>query len=152
MKFIYKIYLQSLCCLDGLKLFENSTRGVCAVFVSVLNFRSEIRNRLGVGTFLVALIPPFPDRGYKKRNWDLYFNVIAEEFVAFEGGVQMQVARTKQLELVKGMLVLLSSDLRGNVMINNAQAPALNGACDKCDIRGFQVCSKGATIYPSHCR
>jgi hypothetical protein len=82
----------------------------------------------------------------------LYFNPIVELLAELEGGVCVYNAHQNTVKVVRSMLTFITSDIRGNKMLNNAQAPARNGACDKCDIQGFQTSSKGATIYACHCR
>jgi hypothetical protein len=122
------------------------------VFLVVQNFNSSIRNTLGLGTFLVGLIPPLPDRGYRQRNWGLYFKRIADQLEKlFTDGVKVFVACNEQWETIKAVLLFICADIRGNKTLDNAQAPSLFGACDDCDIRGFQI-SRGLTIYPYHCR
>jgi hypothetical protein len=139
-------------CIDGFLLFEKSTNGTWAIYLTIHNFKSEIRNTLGIGTYLVGLIPPLPDRGYKQRNWSLYFQRIAQQLKSlFTHGLNVFVACKQEWETIRAILLFICCDIRGNKMLDNAQAPSLFGACDNCDIQGFQI-SRGLTIYPYHCR
>ncbi len=104
------------------------------VTVHVLNYPPKYRGNKEL-SMIVGVIPYSREKG-KKRNWDLFFDFILDEFVELWRGIDV-VLPSNLLAKVRGMILFTLTDSRAMPKINQqVQSPAFIGACHECHIVG----------------
>ena len=136
----------SFCCWI---LFLNNESLVCAI----VSNNNRLRNQPGMH-LLCGIISPVEGADFRCRNWGLYLSFLLKEVSSLHQGVSIFNAATNQHTLVRGTLLMTSTDSRAFPKVANlTTAPAIHGACPRCYVVGhkqYKNTKFPTTYYTGH--